>query len=571
MATTATATPLGRSAVESGSDSRDPLGEVLSLLESVAYEDGLTCAMELVEQGLVGVPDTLVQLAMVNLLAGEVAARMQSDAPFEVGEAERFFLPARADVTSGEFGSGPDAGVEQMAEVAAVAHTVANKIGAVRACAVAEYARWDDPPGLHLAPAIRYPIGHVSVASAEEFAVRLQLGTFEAQTLVQESAWLTARVPRVLARVGSGETNLATAATIGRELQDARPESCERVEDAVLAREVDQRPRSVARRSTRVLLERVEAGAARVTARAAARHQVGVWLDSHSTPGLAQVSATMPIVDAEALVAAVEARAQADLYTAPAGDDVLMGERRVAALMSMALRNVTLVVNLDIVGPKSAEAPAVSGRDAALPAPMSVPARGIASARRRTVEATQVAQLVRDVPVVLTRSGAAPTAQLLRLMSDGRVRVMVNASGTESTESDERVGALLRTTDSRTAVSPPVMSTPNYRPTEGLRDLIMRRDGRCRFPGCSRNGRFTDLDHVIPWPRGRTDDQNLMCLCRRHHRAKHACWQVVMDPGGDARWISPRGAATVTTPQLREDLEDLAFVGDRERAVAPDR
>lgn len=536
------------------------LARLVDLLESVAFEDGLAAAMELVERGACGFSATTAQLAMMSLLAGDVAARLRTESPFDVGEQERFFMQASQAVTpvarsdaNDPVGDGANAQrctADEFADVAELAHGIFNQVGAVRASAVAEHARWDDPPGLRLAPAMHYPLGHVCESSAEEFAIRLRLGTFEAQTLVSESAWLAARVPRLLERVGAGESNLATAATIGRELQDARPETCERVEEVAVARGIDQRPRSVARRSTRVVLERVEASAARTTARRSMREQVGVWVDSHPTPGLAQVSAVMPVAEAEALICAVEAHAQAGLRAAPAGDDRLIGERRVEALMSLALRNVSLVAHLDVIVPP--EAPRRPGRKPAGPAGDGGGAgggAGVGSARR--VTATDAAELLCSVPVVLTRSGAAPAAQLARLISEQAARVQVTWSNAARVGEPRAV---------RESDSPDRVVSTGYRPAGALRDVVVRRDGRCRFPGCSRPGRYTDLDHVIPWPRGQTVVTNLQCLCRRHHRAKHARWAVEMTSDGTCRWTARSGAAAVTVPQLHEDLADLAHV-----------
>ena len=79
-----------------------------------------------------------------------------------------------------------------------------------------------------------------------------------------------------------------------------------------------------------------------------------------------------------------------------------------------------------------------------------------------------------------------------------------------------------------------------YRPPHRLAALVRRRDGRCRFPGCSVAARFCDLDHVRPWPTGPTAADNLACLCRRHHRIKQrAGWRVRMLPGALLEWSRP--------------------------------
>ncbi|MBC7677741.1 MAG: HNH endonuclease, partial [Pseudorhodobacter sp.] len=50
--------------------------------------------------------------------------------------------------------------------------------------------------------------------------------------------------------------------------------------------------------------------------------------------------------------------------------------------------------------------------------------------------------------------------------------------------------------------------------------------------------RRTDLDHRTPWPRGSTSADNLQCLCRHHHRAKHAVFTVLTDTDGTTIWIT---------------------------------
>jgi Domain of unknown function (DUF222)/HNH endonuclease len=54
-----------------------------------------------------------------------------------------------------------------------------------------------------------------------------------------------------------------------------------------------------------------------------------------------------------------------------------------------------------------------------------------------------------------------------------------------------------------------------------LRRALRARDPGCRFPGCQ-NHRFVDAHHVRHWARGgETTLDNLVLLCRRHHRLVH--------------------------------------------------
>jgi len=54
-----------------------------------------------------------------------------------------------------------------------------------------------------------------------------------------------------------------------------------------------------------------------------------------------------------------------------------------------------------------------------------------------------------------------------------------------------------------------------------IRRALQRRDGGCRFPGCTCT-RFVDAHHVVHWADGgETAMDNLVLLCRRHHRLVH--------------------------------------------------
>jgi hypothetical protein len=89
-----------------------------------------------------------------------------------------------------------------------------------------------------------------------------------------------------------------------------------------------------------------------------------------------------------------------------------------------------------------------------------------------------------------------------------------------------------------------------YRPPADLRDFIIARDRTCTFPGCARQARRCDLDHIQPYSNGgTTDDTNLHALCRRHHRARHeAGWTVTRNTDDTTTWTSPAGKTLRTQP-----------------------
>jgi len=54
-----------------------------------------------------------------------------------------------------------------------------------------------------------------------------------------------------------------------------------------------------------------------------------------------------------------------------------------------------------------------------------------------------------------------------------------------------------------------------------IRRALKRRDGGCRFPGCTCS-RFVDAHHIRHWAEGgETSTENLVLLCKKHHRLVH--------------------------------------------------
>src|SRR5580692_178655 len=65
-----------------------------------------------------------------------------------------------------------------------------------------------------------------------------------------------------------------------------------------------------------------------------------------------------------------------------------------------------------------------------------------------------------------------------------------------------------------------------------LRTALNLRDQGCRFPGCDRPPAWTDGHHIIHWPDGPTELENLVSLCRTHHRRVHEQgWRIHIADG----------------------------------------
>ncbi len=87
---------------------------------------------------------------------------------------------------------------------------------------------------------------------------------------------------------------------------------------------------------------------------------------------------------------------------------------------------------------------------------------------------------------------------------------------------------------------------------------LRERDGGCRFPGCERT-RFVDAHHVRHWAHGgETSLDNLVLLCRHHHRLVHeGGFSVRHEPRGLV-FRDPRGGRLDPAPPLpRTDHAEL--------------
>lgn len=99
-------------------------------------------------------------------------------------------------------------------------------------------------------------------------------------------------------------------------------------------------------------------------------------------------------------------------------------------------------------------------------------------------------------------------------------------------------------------VTEQLLATDRYRPPKKLRRHVRFRDGRCRFPTCSRNAWRCDIDHTDEWhDGGETRHDNLALLCRYHHVLKgNTPWKVVQTSPGVLEWTSPLGRVLTDVP-----------------------
>jgi hypothetical protein len=91
-----------------------------------------------------------------------------------------------------------------------------------------------------------------------------------------------------------------------------------------------------------------------------------------------------------------------------------------------------------------------------------------------------------------------------------------------------------------------------------LRKVLIARDRHCRFPGCNRK-RFADMHHIRHWADGGpTTKDNLVMLCRFHHKLVHdKRFQVIADPKEGFRFVSEAGIEIKATPASTASGHDL--------------
>jgi hypothetical protein len=95
-----------------------------------------------------------------------------------------------------------------------------------------------------------------------------------------------------------------------------------------------------------------------------------------------------------------------------------------------------------------------------------------------------------------------------------------------------------------------VLTVDSYRPSKKLKRFLRIRDGRCRFPTCNRPPRRTEIDHTHDWDYGgKTQPDNLECLCKGDHLLKHhTAWKVRQISPGVLEWTSPLGQIITDQP-----------------------
>ena len=151
----------------------------------------------------------------------------------------------------------------------------------------------------------------------------------------------------------------------------------------------------------------------------------------------------------------------------------------------------------------------------------------------------------------LDEGPALSLAVIERLACDGRISLTSHAS------------------DGRTLD----MGRSTRRPTRRQRKALRRRDAGCNTPGC-RTTRFLHAHHVIYWSQGgRTDLDNLVLLCGRHHRLLHEGAFTIEALGRQRfRYRDADGTVLDVAPAQQGERGELtlAYSAPDGRAIDPD-
>lgn len=341
-----------------------------------------------------------------------------------------------------------------------------------------------------------------------ETAALLKLSEGAAARLVSESLTLTGPLRRTLEALEDGRLCQSRVSVIVEQSRTLPEEAIPAFENEILETAADLNRAKLAARCRR-LRERLhpETIAARRT-RAAADRCV---LFEPAQDGMAWFSAYLPAEQALAIHTSVDAAAR----SLRSGED----PRSLPQLRADVLADILLGA-------------ATSGNDRTT---------GNGGATGRTGR-TPVAKILVTVPVFSLMGLTDEPAELEGygpVPANAARELAANATSFMRLLTHPYTGAVLG------------LDRTRYRPSEDLRTWVHVREKTCSFYGCNRPATRCELDHVTAWSeKGRTCEDNLYPLCKRHHMLKHQSgWTPEPNPSGGLSWTSPGGQTYSSPPE----------------------
>ncbi len=344
----------------------------------------------------------------------------------------------------------------------------------------------------------------VAEFSIAELSAALGLPTEIGKAYLGEVVELRYRLGRLYARVEAGQLPVWRARRIARQTILLAPEAATWVDHHVAPVAHKIGPAAVDRLVTEAIARFMPEEAERRRREAADGRHFTVHTDQvASTDGTCEVAGVLDLADALDLDAAV--RDEAALLK-ELGSTEPLDVRRAQAVGVIARRDLTLDLTSEDgeASPGQPDADATSKR----------------SGDRRVVLNVHLTD------TALTAGGIGRCANTRTPVTAQQIRDWCGTAG-------EVVVRPVLDIEGHTPVD-------SYEISSRMAEQVRLRDHHCAFPWCNRSAERCDLDHVTPWPTGRTCPQNLAPLCRRHHRLKtHGRWTITTIEAGTWLWTTP--------------------------------
>jgi len=380
----------------------------------------------------------------------------------------------------------------------------------------------------------------------------LRLSPRSAARRYEMARTLVGSLPVTLAAMRAGDLEPHRAQQIVDEVPAADLGVCAAVERALFPRVVDKPNTRVGALARRAVVA-ADPGAAAALAERAVKGRF-VFAGPSGLPGLMRFEAEVDSGKGRAVWAAIEELAAGYLKEEVAAT---MDQARADAFVDLILAHAAVSTVVDLALPAGfATAGAARGGSV-----LEQAATGLLVDADQHIGQDIDRDAVRDTGWV-GGWGGGPGAVVRVLAGLPAVGVLDQRAGTLTSASIEAILADPDTVFRRLVIDPDTgwlvdAGASTYHPGRHLARMVRKRDLHCRFPGCATPARFCDLDHVIPFPLGRTVLANLACLCRRHHRLKtHGHWSLTMSPLGVCTWVDRRTGVVHTTEPA--DYRELA-------------
>jgi hypothetical protein len=393
----------------------------------------------------------------------------------------------------------------------------------------------------------------VRTAIANEVQVVLGLSEWSARELVDLADRLTRVLPETLDALEDCRLDLPRVKVLVRATEDLSDELARAVQDLLLpgageAPWEGPSPRAWRQRVDRAVV-RVDAEAARMRRERAVRDRlVRSWLSGDGGAELLIATSAEDIAMAETVITDL---AHAWPAAGPDGERLSMDQRRVDALMDLfrrvrdghdlpALpvrrqREIGLVLGADTLFPGSSERTERSVEGPGDPGEIrghgrSVPVDPVSAAE--IARAELAGGVAMNVLLVDDAGSLQRVVRLPRAPAGGWTRDLVVRA----------VRAALPHL--------PELTTSGYVPSTAIEDHVRARHPRCVWYDCPRGSSRCDLDHDEPWPRGPTDEKNLLPRCRRNHESKtRRILRTRVEPDGVVVTTMLTGLVVTTRPE----------------------